>query len=361
MKKILATLLASSMILSFAACGGNNDTGSTTTTEEPAVTTTVGGGEEVVTGNVIAPSVEAGTVGETMWNAFLAEMTANAEIGGEELANKLVSNEIIQFFGGAMPMEKDAEWLQGFNETIKGYETCTYFGPMMGSIAFAGYIFELADGADVNAFIQTLSTNANPRWQICVTADQTVIGAHGNTVFFLMCPATFEMEMPGEGGDEFVGGDVIFPAVEVNTVGDTLWNAFYDAKDANPAITGEELANVIVTNEIIQFFGGAMPMEKDAEWLQGFHGETNPITGYETCTYFGPMMGSIAFAGYIFELAEDADVQAFVDLLAENANPRWQICVTADQTVIGAYGNTVFFLMCPATFEMDMPMGGMEL
>ncbi len=225
MKKILATLLASSMILSFAACGNNEDTGATTTTENPEVvtttegnneevvtttegnedvaTTTEGNNEEVVTGNVIAPSVEAGTVGETLWNAFLAEMTANPEIGGEELANKIVTNEIIQFFGGAMPIEKDAEWIQGFvGETnpIKGYETCTYFGPMMGSIAFAGYVFELAEGADVDAFITLLADNCNPRWQICVTADQTVIGAYENTVFFLMCPASFEMEFPEDGG-----------------------------------------------------------------------------------------------------------------------------------------------------------------
>jgi hypothetical protein len=98
-----------------------------------------------------------------------------------------------------MPIEKDAEWIPGFNETIKGYETCTFFGPMMGSIAFAGYVFELAEGADVQAFIDTLSANANPRWQICVTADQTVIGACGTTVFFLMCPETFEMDMPSGG------------------------------------------------------------------------------------------------------------------------------------------------------------------
>ena len=202
MKKILATLLASSMVLSFAACGANNDTTSTTTEAPVVTTTTEGGNETVVTGGVIAPAVEAGTVGETLWNAFLAEKTANAEISGEELANTLITNEIIQFFGGAMPMEKDAEWLQGFvGETnpIKGYETCTYFGPMMGSIAFAGYIFELSEDADVQAFVDLLAENCNPRWQICVTADQTVIGAYGTTVFFLMCPATFEMDMPSGG------------------------------------------------------------------------------------------------------------------------------------------------------------------
>ena len=354
MKKFLATLLASSMLFSFAACGENNDT--TTTTDGADVVTTTENTDVVTPGGVIAPSVEAGTVGETFWNAFLAEKTANAAIGAEELANKLIGNEIVQFFGAAMPMEKDAEWIQGFNEAPKGYESCTFFGPMMGSIAFAGYIFELAEDADVQAFIDTLSANANPRWQICVAADQTVIGAYENTVFFLMCPATFQMDIPGE-GEEFAG-EIIAPTVAAGTVGESLWNIFVDEMTIDPEVSGETLANVIISNEMIPFFGGAMPMEKDAEWLQGFN---EAPKGYETCTYFGPMMGSIAFAGYIFELAEDADVQAFIDLLAENANPRWQICVTADQTVIGACGTTVFFLMCPETFEMDMPSGGMEL
>ena len=66
---------------------------------------------------------------------------------------------------------------------------------------------------------------------------------------------------------------------------------------------------------------------------------------------FGPMMGSIAFVGYIFDLPEDADVDAFVTGLKDNANPRWQICVTADETIVEVSGDKVFFLMSPLTLE----------
>ena len=169
MKKLIAILLAALMLLSFVACG-NAKSGD------------------------IVPEIEEGTVGHTLWTAFLEEIEANPEISGEELANKIITNPIIQFFGGAMPMEQGTEFFMGFdNYQITGYETATMFGPMMGSIAFVGYIFELAEGTDVNAFVEALNTNCNPRWQICVTADQIIVGSKGNTVFFLMCPASFEM------------------------------------------------------------------------------------------------------------------------------------------------------------------------
>ena len=77
------------------------------------------------------------------------------------------------------------------------------FGPMIGTIPFIGYVFTLAEGADVEAFKTLLTDNANLRWNICTAAEELVVESEGNTVFFLMCPTTFE-QPEGEGGD--VGG-----------------------------------------------------------------------------------------------------------------------------------------------------------
>ena len=100
--------------------------------------------------------------------------------------------------GGTVPVEEG--FLSGFeNYEVKGFESGAMFAPMIGSIAYVGYVFDLADGTDVNAFAEGLTANANPRWNICVMADQTVCGSVGNTVFFLMCPETYEI--PTEGGD----------------------------------------------------------------------------------------------------------------------------------------------------------------
>ena len=50
---------------------------------------------------------------------------------------------------------------------------------------------------------------------------------------------------------------------------------------------------------------------------------------------------------YIEPLDENADVMNFVNELYDNGNTNWNICVTADEKLSGAFGTTVFFLMCP--------------
>lgn len=152
----------------------------------------------------------------------------------------------------------------------------------------------------------------------------------------------------------------ITPSVDAASVGGQHWDAFVSYIEANPDATVEDIANALVTLEINQFMGGAMPV--DPEYFPGF--DNYKPEGYTTGAMFMPMIGSIAYVGYVFELGEDADVAAFVEALTANANPRWNICVQADQTVAGSKGNKVFFLMCPASYDMptdDAGMGGMAL
>ena len=278
---------------------------------------------------------------------FKTAVEGNASITMEELANTLITNPAIQFMGGAMPLEKGTEFFTGFGEyKIEGFESAAVFMPMIGSIPFVGHVFELGEGADVAAFIKNLNDNANPAWNVCVTADQIVAGSVGNKVLFLMCPK----DLPEAGGE--VGGaeaNVIYPDVDDNTVGVALWNAFEEGMYANPDMSVEEMATVLVTNPSIPFMGGAMPIEKGTEFFSGF--DNYKIEGFETAAVYMPMIGSIPFIGYVFNLGEGADVNAFIKNLTDNANPAWNICVTADQVVAGAFNNTVFFLMCPATFE----------
>ena len=81
-------------------------------------------------------------------------------------------------------------YLPGFSADIDDFAEAAMFAPMIGSIAFVGYIFRLDEGADVDAFMQTLRDNADPSWNICVTAEETVIDAVDNTVFFVMTPGS---------------------------------------------------------------------------------------------------------------------------------------------------------------------------
>ena len=173
MKQIIAIVLASLMMFAMAACG----TGSNTTETEPAPT--------------------------TVGTKLLADFKTMADKTPQEIADALLTNEEIQFMPATMPVEEG--FLNGFNEEIKGFEEAVMFGPAIGTIPFVGYIFKLADGADVDAFTKTLEDNANLRWNICTEAEEMVCEAVGNTVFFVMCPKTFE-EQPA--GDDAAVGDM---------------------------------------------------------------------------------------------------------------------------------------------------------
>jgi len=202
-KKIMISAIAVLLCVSMVACGNNEAKDDTTngdvTTTAPAGENTTSAAETTTEAPaedkaaIVAPNVDANTVGGKLWNAFVATKEEKPEISAEEMANILVTNEEIKFMGGAMALEANQEFFNGFGEyKITGYESGAVYMPMIGSIPFIGYVFELPAGADVDAFIKNLNDNADPRWNICVTADQTVIGAYETTVFFLMCPTVIE-------------------------------------------------------------------------------------------------------------------------------------------------------------------------
>lgn len=201
MKKIVAIILASIMLLAFVSCGNNNN-GETTT---DADTTTAAPGEstsaemttaapEETTAEVpsdIIPTVDEKTLGGKLWASFLDACKSNPSATTEEIANAVSSISDIQFMRMVSPIEPGL--LAGFDNTeIKGFKSGHAFGPMIGSIPFICYIFELEDGADVEAFVKNLTDSANPRWNICVEAKQTVAGSCGNYVFFVMCPDSMQ-------------------------------------------------------------------------------------------------------------------------------------------------------------------------
>lgn len=168
MKRIIALFLAALMILGAVACG---------TTEK---------NEETKNEETKKPE----TVGEIL----LADFKENSTGTAQEIADRIIGNEIIPFAGMAAPVEPGL--LMGFdNAEITGFQEGVMFGPMMGTIPFVGYIFVLEDGADVDAFVTTLKDNANLRWNICTEAEELTVENEDNTVFFLMSPKKFEEQL----------------------------------------------------------------------------------------------------------------------------------------------------------------------
>jgi hypothetical protein len=138
------------------------------------------------------PEVKPESTPATLGNTLLADFKAKAEgKNTQQIADALLANPAIKFSGGAAPVEEGL--LSGFGNTeITGFKSGTMFAPMIGSIPFVGYIFELENSADVPAFISKLKNNADLRWNICVEADEMVTGSVGSKVFFVMCPTTLE-------------------------------------------------------------------------------------------------------------------------------------------------------------------------
>lgn len=209
MKKLLALLLALVMVIGITACGktepadNETETGTEITETVPPVEETESTEEkeddkkssEAPTEKPQEKPVETPaepSAPKTVGNKLLAEFKSKANSGSAyDIANAIATGGSLPFMAGAMEIEPGL--LSGFdNYEVKGFKSGATFGPMIGSIAFIGYVFELENGTDVASFISDLKANANLRWNICVEAEEMVAGSSGNKVFFVMCPKSFD-------------------------------------------------------------------------------------------------------------------------------------------------------------------------
>lgn len=190
MKKIIALMLVFSMSICFAACGNKVQ-------ELPAADPDVGQPAEPDTPAEMLPDIgvdaeteavlEGDTMGQILRSDFVAQLDRDPAASAQQIADALLQNPVIEFAGASMAVEPGL--LTGFgNAEISGFKEGVMFAPAIGSIAFVGYIFILDEGTDPVAFTEALSSNADPRWNICVEAEETVVDHVGGTVFFLMCP-----------------------------------------------------------------------------------------------------------------------------------------------------------------------------
>lgn len=154
MKKLLVSLLCGLLVLSMFGCGKK---------EEPT----------------------ADTYGTTLEAQFEAEAKSSSDVLA--IADKLAANEVLDFGCGAMEVEPG--FLNGFDGEVTGFEKGAVVLPMIGTIPFVAYVFE---AKDANALLDALKTQANPRWNICTEAAETVYTTSGNLVFFTMCPSPEE-------------------------------------------------------------------------------------------------------------------------------------------------------------------------
>ena len=158
MKKFFTMMMALAMLFSFAACGS-----------KPAEPTT-------------APTEAAAKVEGTM----------------EELLNKVVEINPVEFMGGTMPIDltdtsEDGLWNIKYNtglDSAEGLTDAAVFGPMMGSMAFSMVMVRTAEGADVKAIAEGMKNGIDPRKWICVEADDLQVVSYGDIVMLIMVDST---------------------------------------------------------------------------------------------------------------------------------------------------------------------------
>lgn len=136
--------------------------------------------KETVTNN------EPKTVAATLSKSF--ESIAKKEKSIEKMAQTIANNEVIIPEMQTFEIGKD-DYLAGFKEEIKGFKNAYGIAPMIGTIPFIGYVFEVENPEE---FVKTLKEYAQLDWNICTQADEMKISTVDNYVFFVMSPNTFE-------------------------------------------------------------------------------------------------------------------------------------------------------------------------
>jgi len=130
--------------------------------------------------------VENKTVANTLSETFEKEIKKQKDI--EKVAQTLSESEVIvpalQTF-----VVGEEDYLSGFKEEIKGFDKAVGIAPMIGTIPFIAYVFEVENPKE---FARVLEENAELNWNICTEADEMKTTIVDNYVFFVMSPTSFE-------------------------------------------------------------------------------------------------------------------------------------------------------------------------
>jgi len=324
MKKILALILAAMMLLSVVACNStptNNDdkpTGDTTVAD-----TTVA--EDEKDDGVIAPDVKEDTLGYYFFDKFVEIKSADPSKNSETIVNEIMASKLGSAIQFPMVMPVEPGLLSGFNmETeIDGFETATVFAPGMMGVAFIGYVFDLAEDADVEAFVKKITDNADPSWNMCTTAEMTAIGACKNSVMIVMCPTAVPSSISGI-------ADIVEPEVNAGSASETLWNEF------KTLMSGENAYQMIAA-EIVDALA-ANAFNGEVTYVEEYSIENSDLFAY---TIDGFNNASYITSGdqavYVIQLDEGMDVANWASYYFDG--------IKAETSAYGAYNNTIILMV----------------
>lgn len=151
MKKLLALVLVTLIVLLLAACKG----------DEP--------------------------VGDALANEF----EKNSDKSAREIAYELSIDSVIDYETETTSIKEGT--LRGFDYAeITGFDEGYMFSTVDKSIPFVGYVFDLSEDTDVNEFMENLKENANLSFNTTADADQVVVDNVGDKVVVIITPDSFD-------------------------------------------------------------------------------------------------------------------------------------------------------------------------
>lgn len=322
MKRILALILVAMMALTFVACNNetpNNDNVNDNGTEAPT------GGDETpaVDTDTIVPEVDTNTLGYVFFEKFLEIKKADPTKNSEAVVNEIMSSKLGTAVQFPMVMPVEPGFLSGFSTEIDGFESATVFAPGMMGVAFIGYVFDLAEGADVEAFVKKVTDNSDRRWNMCTEAEMIAVGAYKNSVILVMCPTAIPSSVSGIAA-------VIEPTVIAGSASEALWNEF-------KTIMSGENAYQMIAAEIVDALA-ADAFKGEVTYVEEWSIENNDIfqytiDGFNNASYI-TAEGKIV---YVIQLDEGMDVANWMSYYFDG--------IKAENSAFGAHNNTIILMV----------------
>ena len=173
MKKLIAMLLALSMVFAMVACGATENTET-----EPATEVTTEATEEVT-----EEATEEVTE-EVIEDEIVMELSAM-----ETLLNSIIEIQPVEFMGMAMPVDlTDVDAVKYFTglDSAESVQEAAVFEPMIGSIAFSMVAVQVAEGAEAETVAEAMKSGIDTRKWICVEANDLMVTASGDVALLIM-------------------------------------------------------------------------------------------------------------------------------------------------------------------------------
>ena len=192
MKKILAIVLALTMLVCFAACGDKTETNATPSEAETTAAEESTGSEEETTDAIVEEETTEAVVEEE--TTVPAEDTADA-LDIHTIIGKLYEANPVEFPADTYGMDlelTDADMIKMFTglDDASLIKEAVFSESMIGAQPYSLVIVRAADGADVEAIKTAMFNGINTRKWVCVEADQLTVASTGDLVILCMVGST---------------------------------------------------------------------------------------------------------------------------------------------------------------------------